>query len=166
MAIELTRFVLASVEEVFAFFDDPANTLTFSDHAVGFHIVEAHPDGRRTFDVAMRAGRNDWTQTIEQVIREPPARLTTRSGSWNTDRGDWLITAITDRRFSTEDEGTRVDVTIEMQVHNPFRRLVYSTSNWLRRDIERRHLERQFDSIAIRIERESEQRRAGRETRA
>jgi hypothetical protein len=48
----------------------------------------------------------------ERVFSEPPTRLITRGGSWTVDRHRWLLTITTDRRFSEEGDGTRIDVTI------------------------------------------------------
>lgn len=152
MAISLSRFIDAPVDGVFAFFDDPANTLTVNEHAVSFEVVDTQPDGRRTFDVTMRAGTKDWTQTIQQVVREPATRLTTQSGTWTADRGEWLLIVDTDRRFSIEGNGTRVDVTVEARVCHPWRRPIQAFQNWLHRDVARAEFEHQFDLIAHRIE--------------
>ena len=40
MAIKLTKVIRAPVDDVFAFFDDPAKTLEFNRHAVDFEVVE------------------------------------------------------------------------------------------------------------------------------
>jgi uncharacterized membrane protein len=40
MAISLSGFIDAPVDEVFAFFDDLANTLTVNKHAVSFEVVD------------------------------------------------------------------------------------------------------------------------------
>ena len=95
----LSRFISAPRDEVFAFFDDPANTLQVNEHAVRYELVDAKPDGRRTFDVTMRAGTKEWMQTVEQVVREPHARLMTRGGSWTTHRRNSLSAITTDRLF-------------------------------------------------------------------
>ena len=152
MEIKLSRFIRAPRDEVFAFFDDPANTLQVNEHAVRYEIVDAKPDGRRTFDVTMRSGTKEWMQTIEQVVREPHARLMTRGGSWTTDRRNWLLTVTTDRRLSTEGDGTRVDVTIESTLEQPFRRPFQAIRNWLQRGATRAQFEYQLGAIADRIE--------------
>ena len=152
MAIKLSRFIRAPVGEVFAFFDDPANTMQVNEHATRYEVVDAQADGRRTFDITMRAGAKEWMQTIEQVVREPPTRLTTRGGSWTTDRRDWLLTVTTDRRFSTEGDGTRVDVTIDSRLDHPYRRPVRAIQNWLQRGVAQAEFEHQLASIAARIE--------------
>lgn len=59
LAMSLSKFIRAPVDEVFAFFDDPANTMTVNEHAVRFRIVDTEPDGRRTFEIVMRAGTKD-----------------------------------------------------------------------------------------------------------
>jgi len=152
MAIKLTKVIRAPVDDVFAFFDDLAKTLEFNRHAVDFEVVESLPDSRRTFDVVMRSGAKEWMQTVTQVIREPPARLVTRGGSWNTDRSKWLLTITTDRRFKTEGAGTRVDVTIDAHLDRPFRRPIRAIANWLHRGATRAEFEHQLDFMARRIE--------------
>ena len=97
MALDISRLIRAPIEDVFSFFDDPSNTLEFNPHAERFEIIDQQPDGRRTYDVVMRSDANEWMQTVEQVLREPPTRLVTRGGSWTTDRQNWLLTITTDR---------------------------------------------------------------------
>jgi hypothetical protein len=152
VAIKLSKVIRAPVDDVFGFLDDPAKTLEFNDHAVDFEVVDVQPDGRRTFDVVMRSGAREWMQTIEQVVREPPTRLMTRGGSWSTDRRQWLLTITTDRRFTTEGDGTRVDVTIDARLDHPFRRPFRAILNWLQRGATRTEFEHQLDFIARRIE--------------
>jgi hypothetical protein len=159
MAISLSEFVHAPIEDVFGFFDDFAKTMEFNVHAVRFEVVDAQPDGRRTIDVVMRAGRREWIQTIEQVVREPSTRLVTRGGTWTTDRHSWLLTLTTDRRFTTEADGTRVDVILESRLDHPHRRPFHVLINWLRRGATRREFEHQLKLIVARIE--GEQRPAG-----
>src|SRR5690349_17117412 len=113
MVTRLTRLIHAPIDEVFAFFDDPAGTMRFSPHAEAFEVIERQPDGRCTYDIRMRADTREWMQTVEQVVREPPTRLVTRGGSWTGVRGRWALMASTDRRFTEESEGTRVDVAFE-----------------------------------------------------
>jgi hypothetical protein len=110
------------------------------------------PDGRRTFDLAMQAGPKEWMQTIEQVVREPPIRLVTRSGTWTTDRRQWLLTLTTDRRFTVEAEGTRVDKSIDTQLAHPWHRPLQAIQNWVQRGATRSEFERQLDLMARRIE--------------
>jgi hypothetical protein len=152
MAIHLSKVIRAPIHEVFAFFDDPIKMLEFNEHAVHFDVVDAQPDGRRTFDVVMRAGAKQWTHTIEQVVREPPTRLLTRGGSWTTDRGQWLLRVTTDRRFSAEGDGTRVDATIETNVDDPVHHPFGAILNWVQQGAARAEFERQLDAITARIE--------------
>jgi hypothetical protein len=152
MAVNLTRFIRAPIGDVFAFFDDPEKTLPLNDHAVRFDVVDAQPDGRRTFDVTMRAGSREWVQTVEQVVRDVPERLITRGGSWTTDRRHWLLTITTDRRFSAEGEGTRVDVIFDAKLDRPYRRPLQVMRNWLHRRAARADLDNQLAVIAARIE--------------
>ena len=152
MAIGLSKIIRAPIEDVFAFFDDFAKTKEFNVHAVRFEVVDAQPDGRRTVEVVMRAGAREWMQTIEQVIREPPTRLVTRGGTWTTDRRRRLLTVTTDRRFTTEADGTRVHVTIESRLDHPLRRPFWAILNWLHRGATRREFEHQLNLIRARIE--------------
>lgn len=114
MTTRISRHVRAPIEDVFAFFDDLSYTLEFNPHAERIDVVHHKPDGRRTYDVVMRSDTNEWMQTVEQVLREPPTRLVTRGGSWTNDRRKWLLTIATDRRFSVDGDGTRIDITIEI----------------------------------------------------
>jgi hypothetical protein len=152
MAISLSKIIRAPIDDVFAFFDDFAKTMEFNAHAVRFEVVDAQPDGRRTIDVLMRAGSREWMQTIEQVVREPSTRLVTRGGTWTNDRGRWLLTVTTDRRFRTDADGTRVDVILESRLDHPVRRPFHALVNWLRRGATRREFERQLNMIGARIE--------------
>ncbi len=152
MAIELSQFIRAPIDDVFAFFDDPMKPLVFNAHAVRLEVVDEQPDGRRTFDVALRAGAGEWVQTIEQVVRQPPTRLMTLSGSWTGDRRGRLLTVTTDRRFSPEDDGARVDVTVETRLTHPLRHLLQVIRNWFGRDAARAEFEWQLQAIASRIE--------------
>ena len=152
MAVNLSKVIHATIEDVFRFFDDPDRTLEFNAHAVSLEIVDVQPDGRRTFDIVMRSDTKQWMQTVEQVVREQPTRLTTRGGSWTSNRRQWLLTVITDRRFSTEGDGTRVDIAIEFALDHPFRRPVQSIINWLQQGATRREFEHQLDLVASRIE--------------
>jgi len=152
MEVKLSRLIRAPIEEVFAYFDDPAHMVQVNEHAGRFEVVDAQPDGRRTYDVTMRAGSREWMQTTEQVVREPPTRLMTRGGSWTSDRRHWLLTVTTDRRFSIEGDGTRVDVIIEARLDRPYRRPVQALRNWLYRGAARAEFEHQLAAIAALIE--------------
>ncbi len=78
--------VPAAIDDVFDFLDDPASMLTVGGHAAehsqGIDLVGTQPDGRRTFDIRMRAGSREWVQSVEQVLRERPTRLVTRGWTW------------------------------------------------------------------------------------
>ena len=152
MTTTLSRLIQAPIDEVFAFFDDPGSTLEFNPHAEQFEVVDQQPDGRRTYDVVMRSDAKEWMQTVEQVLREPPTRLVTRGGSWTSDRERWLLTITTDRRFSVEGDGTRVDVTIESKLDRPLRRPVQALRNWLWRGAASQEFEHQLALIAKRLE--------------
>lgn len=152
MAIAISRLVHAPIEEVFAFFDDLGKTLEFNPHAERFEVVDQQPDGRRTYEVVMRSETNEWMQTVEQVLREPPTRLVTRGGSWTRDRHRWLLTITTDRRFSIEGDGTRVQVTIESRLDQPFRRPLHAVRNWLWRGAARQEFEHQLALMAKHLE--------------
>jgi uncharacterized protein YndB with AHSA1/START domain len=152
MTINLSKVIRAPVEDVFAFFDDTANTIRLNNHAVRFEVVDAQPDGRRTFDIVMRAGSNEWMQTVEELVYEPPTRLVTRGGSWTTDRRHWLLTITTDRRLSPESDGTRVDVTIDTKLVQPLRHPAQAIRNWLGRGAAQAEFERQLALMAERLE--------------
>jgi hypothetical protein len=152
MATRISRFVRAPIDEVFSFFDDPHSTLEFNPHAERFEIVDQQPDGRRTYDVVMHSDTSEWMQTVEQVLREPPKRLITRGGSWTVDRDHWLLTITTDRRFSEEGDGTRIDVTIESRLDQPLRRPLQALRNWLWRGAAQQEFEHQLALIAKRLE--------------
>ena len=152
MATRISRFVRAPIDQVFSFFDDPSNTLEFNPHAERFEVVDQQPDGRRTYDIVMHSDTNEWMQTVEQVLREPPTRLLTRGGSWAVDRDLWLLTITTDRRFSEEGDGTRIDVTIESRLDQPLRRPLQALRNWLWRGAAQQEFEHQLALIAKRLE--------------
>ena len=152
MAFEIIRSVKAPIDRVFAFFDDPANTVETSPHAERFEVIDMKPDGRRTYDVWMPADDRDWMQTIEQVLREPPHRLITRGGSWTADRSECLLTIVTDRQFSADGDGTRVYVTIETRLCRPLRHPLQALRNWLQSGYAQREFEHRFALIAKRIE--------------
>ena len=150
MKATFSRLVRAPLDDVFAFFDNPTNTLEFNPHAEGFETVDLQPDGRRTYDVVMRSEGKRWMQTVEQVVRYPPTRLVTRGGSWTTDRRRLLLTIITDRRFSIERDGTRLDITIELK--QPRSRPLQAVRNWLSRGAAQQEFEHQLGLMVERIE--------------
>lgn len=152
MATRLSRIIRAPIDDVFSFFDDPSSALEFNPHAERFEVVDQQPDGRRTYDVLMRSDTNEWMQTVEQVLRERPTRLVTRGGSWTTDRRKWLLTITTDRKFSVEGDGTRVDVTIESQLDQPLRRPLQAVRNRLWSGAAQQEFEHQLALIAKRLE--------------
>jgi hypothetical protein len=152
MSMRVSRYIHAPIDQVFSFFDDPANTVEFSPHAERFDVIDHQPDGRRTYDVWMRSDARHWMQTVEQVLREPPHRLITRGGSWTSDRSKWLLTITTDRHFSVEGHGTRIDATIETQLDQPLRRPLQAVSNFLQRGAAQRQAEHQLALVAKRIE--------------
>ena len=152
MTTTISRLIRAPIDEVFAFFDDPSSTLEFNPHAERFEVVDQQPDGRRTYDVVMRSHAKEWMQTVEQVLREPPTRLVTRGGSWTSDRRKWLLTITTDRRFSVEGDGTRVDLTIDSRLDQPLRRPMHAVRDWIWRGAARREFEHQLALIAKRLE--------------
>src|SRR6266498_1736373 len=114
MRAQFVMSIAAPIEEVFAFFDDPRNTIQFVDHAEErverWEVTEVRLDGSRVFDARIRAGVRTWVQTIDQELREPPTRLVTRSWTWAKDRNDRLQTITTDRTFHEQNGGTRLDV--------------------------------------------------------
>ena len=152
MRFEVSRSIRAPIDEVFAYFDEPSSALEFSPHAEGVEAVSQRPDGRRTYDILMRADTKEWRQTIEQVLREPPTRLVTRGGSWTTDQSKWLLTVTTDRHFEAEGDGTRVEATIETQLDQPLRRPLQAVRNWLYRGAAQQEFEHQLALITKRIE--------------
>ena len=152
MVMKLSRHIQAPIDQVFAFFDDPAKTLEFSPHAERFELTEEKSDGRRTYDVWIRSDARHWRQTVEQVLREPPSRLTSRGESWTSDRSRWLLRVTTDRCFTVEGDGTRVDVTAETQLAHPLRRPLDVIRNFLQRGAMQREFDHQLALIAKRIE--------------
>ncbi len=157
MRINLGAFVAAPIQDVFAFFDDPANTLEFNTHARRFEVVAVQPDGRRTIDFEMNSGAKTWMQTVEQEVREPPTKLVTRGGTWTSDRRTFLMTVTTDRSFSVEGDGTRLDVTVEFRLDQPWRRPFWTVLSWIQRGATQLELEHQLyymtDLIAARHKR-------------
>ena len=119
------------IDLVFAFFDEPANTLESSPHSVRFEVTGTRPDGCRTYDVWMGAGERRWMQTGEQELREPPRRLVTRGWSWTDDRSKRILIISTDRRFSVDGDATRVDVEVDGRLEQPLRHPLQAVTNWL-----------------------------------
>jgi uncharacterized protein YndB with AHSA1/START domain len=120
MDLRFETLLPALIEDVFDFLDDPAGTLRLnehaSEHAVGVDVIASQPDGRRTVDITMRAGDKTWTQTVEQVLRDRPTRLVSRSWTWTDDRANPTLSIITDRRLSPETDGTRLNMTIHYEL--------------------------------------------------
>ena len=120
MRVEVSADIPATVEAVFDFLADPANALKLSehaaDHAVGLEMGDATPDGRRTFDIRMRAGDRAWVQTIQQLVRERPSRLVTRGWTWTDSRDDPVMEVTTDRRLAPTPSGTRIEMAVDYQV--------------------------------------------------
>ena len=148
MTVSISRTVRAPIDAVFAFFDEPGDTLEFNPHAERFEVIDQRPDGRRTYDVTMRSDATKWMQTVEQIVREPPTRLVTRGGSWTTNRDKWLLIVTTDRRLSVVGDGTRIDVVIESRLNQPLRRPLQAMRNWLWRGATQREFEHQFALMA------------------
>lgn len=120
MRAEFSVFIAAPIADVFAFFDDPIRAMEFQEHAKSHlqraDVIEVLPDGRRTFDLYMRSGPQQWVQSVVQELREVPTRQLARSYTWTTDRERRISTLSTDRRFVTEDDGTRVSMVAEFEV--------------------------------------------------
>jgi len=149
--IHLHVFVPAPIDEVFAFFDDPDTTAEFNEHAESIKVVAVQADGRRTIDVVMKAGRKTWMQTVEQVVREPPTRLTTRGGSWTTDRNQLSLSMTTDRRFSPDGDGTVIDITIDYGLRQPLKHPIRAVLSWLQRGQAQREFEYQLSQVVQRL---------------
>jgi ligand-binding SRPBCC domain-containing protein len=149
--IHLRAVVPAPIDEVFAFFDDPDNTAEFNEHAESIKLVEVQADGRRTVDVVMKAGQKTWMQTVKQVVRERPTRLVTRGGSWTTDRNQFSLSIMTDRRFQADGDDTAIDVTIEYEMQHSLRRPVWAILGWLQRGAAQREFEYQLTLMVQRL---------------
>ena len=147
----LSTYVPAPIDEVFDFFDDPDNTLEFSEHAENMTVVDVQGDGRRTTDVLMKAGRKTWMQTVEQVVRQRPTRLTTRGGTWTTDRERFLLAVTTDLRFSAAEGGTQIDLTSEFRLQRPWRHPFWALLNRLQQGATKRNLEYRMSLVTERI---------------
>lgn len=100
----------------------------------------------------MRAGKRRWTQTVEQVLREPPHRLATHAWTWTDDRSKRMLVIVTDRRFTVDGDSTRVDVTVKTRLERPLRHPLQALRNWLYRGAAQREFEHQLSLIAKRIE--------------
>ena len=153
MKVELDVLVPAPVEVVFDFLDDPANMLRLSEHAsehtVGIDKYPDQPDGRKTVDFRMRSGKVDWVHSVEQVLRERPSRLVTRSWTWTQSRSDHVLSLISDRRLTAESGGTRLATTIE---YRPGKSTLFENARlWLQRGATRVELEHQLHLLAERL---------------
>jgi uncharacterized protein YndB with AHSA1/START domain len=150
MDFHLGVFVPAPIEEVFDFLDDPTNMLGLgghaAEHAAGLEVVETKPDGRRTFDLRMRAGQREWVQTIRQTVRERPHRLVTEGWTWVADRADPYLLVTNDRRLTVRDGATRVDASVTYELRK--RSLQLRALNWLQRGQIRIELEHQLHYLA------------------
>src|SRR5258706_16435080 len=150
MQLTVSVAVPAAIDDVFDFLDDPASMLTVGGHAAehsqGIDLVGTQPDGRRTFDIRMRAGSREWVQSVEQVLRERPTRLVTRGWTWTENRNDPYLSVTTDRQLTSESGGTRVAMTVQYEPHK--RSLLAFAVNWLQRDRTRIELEHQLHFLA------------------
>jgi uncharacterized protein YndB with AHSA1/START domain len=121
----LSVTIKAPIDDVFAFFDDPSNLLQFQEHAKGHfqrvEVVEVRPDGRRMWDVHMKAGPRTWVQTIDQTLREERVRQFAESWTWTKRRDQRWLTVTTDRHFSRAGEGTKLEMTTVYRLENPWR---------------------------------------------
>ncbi len=150
--VQVSQTIEAPIERVFAFFDDPANTVAVSPHAQRFEVIAVTADGRRTYDIWIRSVDKEWMQTVEQVLREPGSRLVTRGWSWTNDRSKAALRITTDRQFSEAGRGTRVFATIDAHVDQPLRHPVPWLRNTLARGYAQAEFEHQLAVIAKRIE--------------
>jgi len=150
MRFDFGVFVPGSIEEVFDFLDNPSNTIGLGGHAAehvrGITEVATDDAGRRTFDFKMQAGPRTWTQTLQQVVRDRPTRLVTRSWTWVNDREDPALVVMTDRRLVVESGGTRLSMTIEYEAQKWT--LFARGLNWLQRGHTRLELEHQLPSAS------------------
>jgi uncharacterized protein YndB with AHSA1/START domain len=155
MRVDLTTYIPAPIDVVFAFLDDPANTLEFAGHARShvehLQVVAVRPDGARTFDLQMRSGGKTWVQTIDQEVRQSPTRLMTRGWTWTIDREQPVLTVTTDRRLYAEGEGTRLHVTVETRLDHPWKRPYWAIVGWRQRGAMRLGLEHQIHLITERL---------------
>jgi hypothetical protein len=99
---------------VFSFFDDPDNMLEFTLGARRISRLGRAPDGRLTYTVVMvsRTGK-EFPVEVEQLERNPPKHLTTRSQTSG-------FTATNARDFEPENGGTRVTSVYAAQIHRRF----------------------------------------------
>jgi hypothetical protein len=119
MRFDLGVFVPGAIDEVFDFLDDPSNIVGLGGHAAE-HVrsiaeIAADDQGRRTFDIKMQAGPRTWMQTVQQVVRDRPTCLVTRGWTWVNDREDPALRVTTERRLQTEEDGTRLSMTIDFE---------------------------------------------------
>ena len=114
--VRTSVWVPASPEEVFAFFDDPDNLLEFMPAAQRITRFERLADGRLSYAVTMLgANRMEFSVEVEQVERNPPNHITTRSQASG-------FTSTNARDFVPEDDGTRVTSQFAAQIHRRFLR--------------------------------------------
>ena len=123
--VRTSAWVPGTPEDVFSFFDDPDNMLEFTPGAQRISRLERAPDGRLTYTVAMLSSRgNDFPVEVEQLVRNPPKHLTTRSQASG-------FTATNARDFEPEKGGTRVTSVYAAQIH---RRLFGPLLEFLQKD--------------------------------
>jgi uncharacterized protein YndB with AHSA1/START domain len=152
MRFEVGRSIAAPIENVFAFFDDPHNTIAYSPHARRVKVIETRADGCRTYDVWMQGHDKAWMQTVEQVLREPPRRLVNRSWSWSDDRSKRVLSITSDRQFSEDVGNTFARVWIDVSLVQPLRRPFDAARNLIFRGATQLEFEHQLDVIGKRIE--------------
>ena len=143
-------FVPAPIDDVFDFLDEPSNTVALgghaSEHVQGITEVAVDEDGRRTFDFKMHAGPRSWTQTVQQVVRDRPTRLVTRGYTWTKSRDDPYLRVTTDRKLTSEEDGTRLVMAIDYDVQRL--RWFALVLNWMQRGHVRLELEHQLHFLA------------------
>jgi carbon monoxide dehydrogenase subunit G len=112
--VRTSAWVPGTPEDVFSFFDDPDNMLEFTPGAQRISRMERAPDGRLTYTVAMLSSRGkEFPVEVEQLVRNPPRHLTTRSQTSG-------FTATHARDFAPENGGTRVTSVFAAQIHRQF----------------------------------------------
>jgi uncharacterized protein YndB with AHSA1/START domain len=123
--MKMSFSIAAPIDEVFAFFDDPVRLLQFQEHAKDHfqraEVVEVRPDGRRMWDLHMKAGPRTWVQTIDQTVRQEPIRQSAESWTWTTRREERWLTMTSDRHFSSEGGRTKLELTTASRLDNPWR---------------------------------------------
>jgi carbon monoxide dehydrogenase subunit G len=112
--VRTSVWVPAPPEEVFAFFDDPDNMLEFTPAAQRISRFERLVDGRLSYAVTMLGSNGmEFGVEVEQVERNPPKQLTTRSHASG-------FTSTNARDFVPENGGTRVTSLFAAQIHRGF----------------------------------------------